>query len=200
VAAVKVAAWAGFRRVASLWQAASGQPSAGVFPSIALGAIEATPAEVATAYAMLANDGLARPLTAVRRVIAGGYTREPRPAEPRRVAQAQSVAVVRDMMASVFDEGTARGARAAGFLHPAAGKTGTTDHLRDAWFAGFSRDLLTVVWVGRDDDRPLGFTGAQAALPIWTEFMKRALPSDPRRTGRDIADPRPPLQAASYQP
>ena len=198
VPAVKVAAWAGFRRVAALWQAASGQPAAGVFPSIALGAVQATPAEVATAYATLANDGLMRPLTAMRRVIAGGQTREWPAAEPRRIAQAKSVAMVRDMMGSVMDDGTGRGARAAGFFHPAAGKTGTTDNLRDAWFAGFSRDLLTVVWVGRDDDRPLGFTGAQAALPIWTEFMKRALPSDPRRTGRDIADPRPSLHASAH--
>ena len=200
VPAVKVAAWAGFRRVAALWQAASGQPAGRVFPSLALGAVEATPAEVATAYAMLANDGLARPLTATRLVIAGGQQREWRAAEPRRLAQAKSVAMVRDMMSSVFDDGTGRGARAAGFLHPAAGKTGTTDNLRDAWFAGFTRDLLTVVWVGRDDDRPLGFTGAQAALPIWTEFMKRALPSDPQRTSREIADPRPPLQAIEPSP
>ena len=190
VPAVKVAAWAGFRRVADLWRAASGQLAAGVFPSIALGALQATPAEVATAYALFATDGLVRPLSAVTRVIAGGQTREWQPAEPRRVAQAASVAIVRDMMGTVIDEGTGRGARAAGFRHPAAGKTGTTDNLRDAWFAGFTRDLLTVVWVGRDDDGPLGFTGAQAALPIWTEFMTRALPADPRRTGREIADPR----------
>jgi penicillin-binding protein 1B len=159
-----------------------------VYPSIALGAFQATPAEVATAYAMFATDGLVRPLTAVKRVISGGYMREWEPVEPRRVAQATTVATVRDMMANVIDEGTGRGARAAGFRHPAAGKTGTTDNLRDAWFAGFllrpvgataeqvTRDLLAVVWVGRDDDRPLGFTGAQAALPIWTEFMMRALP------------------------
>jgi penicillin-binding protein 1B len=190
VPAVKIAAWAGFPRVAALWRAASGRPAAGVFPSIALGAVQATPAEVATAYALFATDGLVRPLNAVTRVIAGGYTREWPLPEPRRVAQAKSVAIVRDMMGSVIDEGTGRGARAAGFLHPAAGKTGTTDNLRDAWFAGFTRDLLTVVWVGRDDDGPLGFTGAQAALPIWTEFMRRALPADPQRTGREIADPR----------
>ena len=200
VPAVKVAAFAGFRRIAALWQAASGQTSARAFPSIALGAVEATPAEVATAYAMLANDGLARPLTAVTRVIFGGRAREWQLAEPQRVAHAGAVAIVRDMMGSVMDEGTGRGARAAGFLHEAAGKTGTTDHLRDAWFAGFTPDLLTVVWVGRDDDRPLGFTGAQAALPIWTEFMRRALPSDPGRTAREIADPRPALQATSHAP
>jgi penicillin-binding protein 1B len=78
-------------------------------------------------------------------------------------------------MRSVLNEGTAAGARTAGFTLDAAGKTGTTNDLRDAWFAGFTPRLLAVVWVGRDDNAPLGLTGAQAALPIWTEFMKRAV-------------------------
>jgi penicillin-binding protein 1B len=175
VAAVKVAAWAGFDRVSALWQAASGQSVTRVFPSIALGAIQATPAEVAAAYMVFAADGMARPLRAVSRVISGGEIVDLPPPTARRVARAESVASVREMMRAVLDEGTARGARSAGFHLDAAGKTGTTDALRDAWFAGFTRELLTVVWVGRDDDRPLGFTGAQAALPVWTDFMRRAL-------------------------
>jgi len=61
-----------------------------------------------------------------------------------------------------------------GFVASAAGKTGTTDAQRDAWFAGSSGDLLAVVWVGRDDNAPLGLTGAEAALPIWTDFMMAA--------------------------
>ena len=83
------------------------------------------------------------------------------------------------MMRTVVDEGTGRGIRAAGFLEAAAGKTGTTNALRDAWFAGFSGSLLTVVWVGCDDDQPLGLSGAQAAVPIWTAFMKRAIQPAP---------------------
>ena len=79
------------------------------------------------------------------------------------------------MMRSVINEGTGAGARGAGFTLDAAGKTGTTNDLRDAWFVGFTPELLTVVWVGFDDNQPLGLSGAQAALPIWTEFMKRAL-------------------------
>ena len=79
------------------------------------------------------------------------------------------------MMRSVLNEGTGAGARAAGFTLDAAGKTGTTNDLRDAWFVGFTPELLTVVWVGFDDNQPLGLSGAQAALPIWTQFMKRAL-------------------------
>jgi membrane carboxypeptidase/penicillin-binding protein len=79
------------------------------------------------------------------------------------------------MMRSVINEGTGAGARAAGFVHDAAGKSGTTNDLRDAWFVGFTPELLTVVWVGLDDNQPLGLSGTQAALPIWTTFMKRAL-------------------------
>ena len=82
-------------------------------------------------------------------------------------------------MRSVLNEGTGAGARSAGFRLDAAGKTGTTNDLRDAWFAGFTPGLLTVVWVGFDDNQPLGLSGAQAALPIWTEFMKRALAGTP---------------------
>ena len=79
------------------------------------------------------------------------------------------------MLRSVINEGTGAGARAAGFVHDAAGKSGTTNDLRDAWFVGFTPELLTVVWVGLDDNQALGLSGAQAALPIWTQFMTRAL-------------------------
>jgi len=83
--------------------------------------------------------------------------------------------LVTSMMRSVLDEGTAASARANGFTLEAAGKTGTTNDLRDAWFVGFTPELLTVVWVGYDENQPLGLSGAQAALPIWTQFMTRAL-------------------------
>jgi membrane carboxypeptidase/penicillin-binding protein PbpC len=79
------------------------------------------------------------------------------------------------MMRSVINEGTGAGVRSAGFVHDAAGKTGTTNDLRDAWFIGFTPELLTAVWVGLDSNQPIGLSGAQAALPIWTAFMKRAL-------------------------
>jgi membrane carboxypeptidase/penicillin-binding protein len=75
----------------------------------------------------------------------------------------------------VLNEGTAAGARGMGFTLDAAGKTGTTNDLRDAWFVGFTPELLTVVWVGFDDNQAVGLQGAQAALPIWAQFMTRAL-------------------------
>jgi penicillin-binding protein 1B len=82
--------------------------------------------------------------------------------------------LITDFLAGVFERGTARSARQSGFHWTAAGKTGTTDDERDAWFAGYTPDLLVVVWVGYDDNSPLGLTGAQAALPIWVDFMKQA--------------------------
>ena len=84
-------------------------------------------------------------------------------------------------MRSVLNEGTGAGARAAGFSRDAAGKSGTTNDLRDAWFIGFTPELLTVVWVGLDDNQPVGLSGTQAALPIWTTFMKRALSGQAER-------------------
>jgi penicillin-binding protein 1B len=76
------------------------------------------------------------------------------------------------MMQGVVDRGTAHQIRSAGLGFAAAGKTGTTNEGRDAWFVGFTPDLLVVVWVGFDRDEMLGLSGAQAALPIWIEFMK----------------------------
>lgn len=174
IAAVKVAAWAGFPRVAGLWTRATGRPIRSVFPSLALGATEATPAQVAQAYMVFANGGPVRLLKTVSAVATGRGIEETNNPRHIQVARATSAAAVSGMMRAVFDVGTARSARRAGFWLPAAGKTGTTDDQRDAWFAGFTDDLLTVVWVGRDDNQPLGLTGAEAALPIWTEFMKAA--------------------------
>src|SRR2546428_14044779 len=90
-------------------------------------------------------------------------------------AVAAAMFLVTNMLRGVIDEGTGAGARSAGFALDAAGKTGTTKALRGAWFVGFTPELLTVVWVGFDDNQPLGLSGAQAAVPIWTEFMTGAL-------------------------
>ena len=99
----------------------------------------------------------------------------------KKIARPDTTYLVVNMMRSVLNEGTGAGVRAAGFALDAAGKTGTTNDLRDAWFAGFTPELLTVVWVGFDDNQPVGLSGAQAALPIWTNFMKR---SDVKRVPR----------------
>ena len=175
VAAVKVGELAGFRAVADLWAAASNGETPPAYPSIVLGAFESTPLEVAAAYTVLANRGARAPLHAVARVTAGEQIVHRAGDRPQPVARPDSAFLVTSMLRSTLDTGTAAAARGHGFAHHAAGKTGTSNDLRDAWFAGFTPTLLTVVWVGMDDDSPLGLTGGEAALPIWTEFMRRAL-------------------------
>ncbi len=176
IATIKIAEQAGFDRVASLWKKTGiGRTAPQGYPSIALGVFELTPMEVAMAYSIFANDGRVKPLRGIARVLSGEDSIVPKVANGPQVASEQSTFLVTNMMRSVLNEGTGAGARGAGFSLDAAGKSGTTNDLRDAWFVGFTPDLLAVVWVGFDDNTPLGLSGTQAALPIWTEFMKRAL-------------------------
>jgi penicillin-binding protein 1B len=171
---IHVGARVGFDKVAGLWRKVGvGTPPKG-YPSITLGVFELTPAEVAQAYTIFMNDGSVRPLEAIDHVQEGTRTLKPTPPKLKRVARADTTFLVTNMMRSVLNEGTGASARSAGFYPDAAGKSGTTNDLRDAWFVGFTPELLTVVWVGFDDNQPVGLSGSQAALPIWTEFMKAA--------------------------
>ena len=179
---IRVGEQIGFDNVAATWRRVGvGTPPAG-YPSITLGVFELTPLEVAEAYTLFLNRGVVRPLRAIERVAAGSRMLRPSEARARTVARPQSAFLVTHMMRSVMNEGTGAGARAAGFALDAAGKSGTTNDLRDAWFVGFTPELLTVVWVGFDSNRPLGLSGSQAALPIWTEFMKTVLAGRANRT------------------
>ena len=173
---IHVAQAAGYDHVANLWKSLGVGNPPKPYPSIALGVFEATPYEIATAYTIFPNQGTLRPLKNILRLTSAGkdVLRPPEP-KPRRIARPETTFLVTNMMRSVLNEGTAASARGAGFTLDAAGKTGTTNDLRDAWFAGFTPELLTVVWVGFDDNQPLGLSGSQAALPIWTQFMKAAL-------------------------
>jgi membrane carboxypeptidase/penicillin-binding protein len=127
-----------------------------------------------------------RPLHALDRIETvdadGRHALQPKSITRKEVARPDTTFLVTNMMRSVINEGTGAGARAAGFALDAAGKSGTTNDLRDAWFVGFTPELLTVVWVGHDDNQPLGLSGTQAALPIWTDFMKAALAGHPNAT------------------
>ena len=181
-ATVKVAEMVGYDKVADVWskKLGIGAPIA-PYPAVALGSFEATPYQLATAYNVLANGGLkVEPVTVLRvtddkhRVL-----EQHRPPVPERVLHRESAYLVTDMLKSVLNEGTAAGARAMGFTADAAGKTGTTNDYRDAWFAGFTPGLLAVVWVGFDDNTPVGLSGTRAALPIWVDFMKAALAGQP---------------------
>jgi penicillin-binding protein 1B len=178
VATVKVAEMVGYDRVADLWskKLKIGAPIK-PYPALALGAFEATPYEMATAYNVLANGGLkVDPVTVLQVDNENGQALEQhQPSQPERVVHEASAFLVTNMLRSVLNEGTAASARAMDFRPDAAGKTGTTNDLRDAWFAGYTPDLLCIVWVGFDDNTPIGFSGARVALPIWVEFMKGAL-------------------------
>ncbi len=173
---IHVAQAAGYDRVAAFWKRLGVGAAPKAYPSIALGVFEATPFEIATAYTLFPNGGMLRSLQHIARITSGGkdVTRKST-VVAREVAKPETTFLVTNMMRSVLNEGTAASARSAGFTLDAAGKTGTTNDLRDAWFAGFTPELLTVVWVGFDDNQPLGLSGARAALPIWTQFMKSAL-------------------------
>jgi len=179
VATIKVAESTGYDNVAALWKRIGAGTPPRPYPSIALGVFEATPLEIASAYTLFPNLGTVHPLRSVMRIIDRG---QPVPLDepvPRDVARRDTTYLVTDMMRSVINEGTGAAARSMGFTLDAAGKSGTTNDYRDAWFVGFTPDLLTVVWVGLDDNQILGLSGSRAALPIWTAFMTRALAGHP---------------------
>ncbi|MBV9744744.1 MAG: PBP1A family penicillin-binding protein [Acidobacteriia bacterium] len=173
VATVKVAQMVGYDAVVNMANRAGMNYKIQPTPAVALGAYEITPIEAAGAYTIFSNHGsYVKPsfLTLVRaqdgRVIYKNRIREKQVLDPR-VAY-----LMTNLMEEVLRSGTAAGVRARGFTVPAAGKTGTS---HDGWFAGYTSELLCVVWVGFDDNRELDLEGAHSAAPIWAEFMKRAL-------------------------
>jgi penicillin-binding protein 1B len=171
-AAVRMAEMAGYDKVAALARNA-GITSVKATPAAALGAYDASPVEMAGAYTVLANSGIhVDPMFIHSIRQANGdmveeYHNDQRPVLDPRVAY-----VVTNMLQNVLNHGTGFTVRARGFLAPAAGKTGTS---HDAWFAGYTNNLLCVVWVGYDDYSDLGLAGGTTAGPIFAEFMKRAV-------------------------
>ena len=175
VGTIRVGEMTGFDYVAKVWRRVGVGTPPQAFPSITLGVFELTPLEVAQAYTIFTNAGKVQPLKALNYVQAGDRTLRPAPARLKVVARPDTTFLVTNMLRSVLNEGTGASARGNGFTPDAAGKSGTTNDQRDAWFVGFTPELLTVVWVGFDDNTPIGLTGSQAALPIWTEYMKAAV-------------------------
>lgn len=188
VPTVKLAEMAGYKAVANLARRAGMGDNIEATPSVALGSYEATPLDVAGAYTIYANQGLyVRPsLVREARTRSGEviYRRSP---ETAQVLDPRVAYLMVNLMEEVMRSGTAAGVRSRGFTVPAAGKTGTS---HDGWFAGFTSQLLCVVWVGFDDNHELNLEGAKAALPIWTEFMKRALQVAPYRDTKPFRPPK----------
>ncbi|MBZ5563592.1 MAG: PBP1A family penicillin-binding protein [Acidobacteriia bacterium] len=173
VATVHLAEMIGYDKVRALAIAAGINKDILATPAIALGAYIATPLEIAGAYTIFANGGqYIEPKLLVGVNDASGHTLWRSPTVTRPVLDPRVAFLMVSLMESVINNGTGAGARSRGFTAPAAGKTGTS---HDGWFAGFTSNLLTVAWVGYDDDRELKLAGASSALPVWTEFMKRAV-------------------------
>jgi penicillin-binding protein 1B len=171
IPAVKFAELAGYGAVAELARDAGLENTRGT-PAEALGSYEATPLEIASAYTTFSNGGVWMQHNGIREVRdqTGKTIYNYKPVS-REILDPRVAYIVTNLMEEVVRSGTGAGSRSRGFVLPAAGKTGTS---HDAWFAGFTTRLLCVVWVGFDDNTELPLQGADAALPIWTEFMKRA--------------------------
>lgn len=145
-----------------------------LYPSLVLGSAEVTPLEVAVAFSTLANQGVhVKPLPIKRVANQEGETLERRALAVEQVIPPEDAYMITHMMEGVIERGTGKETRKRGFALPAAGKTGTTNDYGDAWFVGYTPDLVVVVWIGFDHRESLNLSGGQAALPIWTEFMKR---------------------------
>ncbi|GLK76438.1 penicillin-binding protein [Methylopila jiangsuensis] len=144
-------------------------------PSVALGTSEVTPLELAGAYAPFANGGMAAKPYVVRRVVAstGEVLYNRRPEAPQEVVDIERVGMMNAMLSETVRSGTARGASLPGW--PAAGKTGTSQDFRDAWFVGYTSHLVTAVWLGNDDNSPTKkASGGGLPVQIWSRFMTAA--------------------------
>jgi penicillin-binding protein 1B len=151
------------------------------YPAMALGTAEATPLQVASAYTAFAANGTRTAPMSIDRVTTGtGMTIAQPTAQKNEVMRPEIAYLMTSIMKDVVNRGTAAPIRARGFKFNVAGKTGTS---RDGWFAGYTPDLVCVVWVGFDDGSQLGLTGAASALPIWADFMSAALNAHPEWTG-----------------
>lgn len=148
--------------------------------SLALGSSGVSLMELTRAYSVFANGGmLVSPIFIDRIVDRSGQVLEEQDPQPRQVISPETVYIMTDLLKAVIQEGT--GWRIRAMKRPAAGKTGTTNDLRDAWFMGYTFELVAGVWVGYDDQRSMGMgeTGSRAASPIWLSFMSSVLEGKP---------------------
>lgn len=186
VVTVDVAMRTGLKRVAR-YAEDFGLPRPQPFPSLALGTTEATPLELAGAYTAFANAGIrVEPNVIARMTDSSGTSLIDESPRSRAVIDPTTAYMITDMLSDVIDHGTARAARGSVRQTAIAGKTGTS---RDGWFVGYTPNLVVAVWIGFDDNKQLGLTGAKAALPAWTEFVKGAVELRPELGGEYFEKP-----------
>ncbi|HLJ41851.1 MAG TPA: PBP1A family penicillin-binding protein [Candidatus Acidoferrales bacterium] len=197
VATVKFAELIGYDRVRQVARQLGLDPDIQATPAMALGSYVMTPMEVAAGYTIFANDGVRVETRYLNKVVdANGQVIERSVPQARAVLDPRVAYLVTSILEDVINHGTGYTVRARGFTAPAAGKTGTS---HDGWFAGYTSNLLCVVWVGYDDDRDLGLSGSNSAAPIWAEFMKRAEALPAYRNMLDFPEPAG-LVSASVDP
>jgi penicillin-binding protein 1B len=172
VATVKVAEMIGYGRVVQIARQMGLGNNIRATPAVALGAYEMTPVDVAAGYTSFGQGGVrAEPQFLHDIISANGTVLEKTAPETHAVLDPRVAYLVTSLLIDVLNKGTGATVRAKGFTLPAAGKTGTS---RDGWFAGYTSNLVTVIWIGFDDNRDLGLAGGVAAAPIWADFMKKA--------------------------
>jgi penicillin-binding protein 1B len=182
VPAARVAQDVGPDRIVRTAQALGVESRLVPVPSLALGTSEVTLLEITSTFATLANQGIRLAPTTFATAQGSDTARiTDLPPPSVRAVSAESSFLVTHILRGVMREGTGRASSLWGLSDITAGKTGTTDGLRDAWFVGYTPDLVIGVWVGMDDGSPLGLTGAQAALPIWAMVMQAAVRRAPPR-------------------
>jgi penicillin-binding protein 1B len=187
VATVKVAELIGYGRVVQVARKMGLGMNIQPTPAVALGAYEMTPIDVAAGYTTFATMGTRAEPQFLRIVVDADGTPLEKFAPQTHAALDPRVAFLVDsLLKDVLNRGTGAGVRARGFTLPAAGKTGTS---RDGWFAGFTSNLLCVIWIGFDDNRDLGLPGGAVAAPIWADFMTRATTLAEYRDVKDFAMP-----------
>jgi penicillin-binding protein 1A len=159
---------------------------------VALGAADVTLMDMVSAYSTFASGKRAKPMLFEKITSRDAVLIEEARPESEELLSEEDVTELKILLRAVVEEGTA--VKAKELKRVLYGKTGTTNDYTDAWFIGFDDNLVVGVWVGRDDHRPLGpkETGARAALPIWIDFMKKALPQTP--SSQNPEDPQPPRQ------
>jgi penicillin-binding protein 1B len=175
---VRLAFQAGLQRVAALARNLGLTGKLDVVPALALGAVEATPRELAQVYATFAAGGRRPPIHGLEAVLdRSGHAVFADLPLPARVLRPQCAYLVNSILQGALDHGTGSGARRLGIAGPLAGKTGTTNDRRDNWFAGYSPDRVTIVWVGYDDDAGTRLSGATGAVPVWSRFTRAMRPA-----------------------
>lgn len=177
VPTVRLAIAVGLENIISNFKKFGFEKEISPYPSLALGSFEVTPMELVSAYTVFANEGEKPYPVSIREVYDNdGNQQQRKHVEWQRVVSPGEAYLITSILEGVVKKGTARTLSAWGIDFPCAGKTGTTSNYHDSWFVGYTTDLVTLVWVGRDDNGTTGLSGASGAMRVWAHFMKEIVP------------------------